>query len=158
MKLESREDIEAPLSVVFQAVSDFPAFERLAFRRGIDVGVETGDPEKGEPERSWDAKFNYRGRDRRLKAALVRIDPAQGYLVNGAVGGLEGDMIIDLVPLSRTRTRLTVCVDTRAKSLTARLLLQTAKLTRAKIYRRFRRRVGQVAQDIEDRYNAMSPS
>jgi len=37
MKFAAREDIEAPIEYVFSQISDFPALERSALRRGADV-------------------------------------------------------------------------------------------------------------------------
>ena len=37
MKLSTREDIEAPIGTVFDAVTDFDGFERQLLRRGVDV-------------------------------------------------------------------------------------------------------------------------
>ena len=37
MKLSSRQDIEAPVAFVFDALNDFQAWERAALRRGAEV-------------------------------------------------------------------------------------------------------------------------
>jgi hypothetical protein len=59
---------------------------------------------------------------------------------------------IDLIALSQSRTRVIVSITVTAKTLTARLLLQSLKLAKTKLTKRFKARVLDYAGDIEDRY------
>ena len=57
-----------------------------------------------------------------------------------------------MLALSATRTRVLVSFDMRAKTLTARLLLQSLKLAMAKMNKRFEARVLDYAEKVEDDY------
>ncbi len=150
MKLSTREDIEAPIGYVFSQVSDFAAFERRAMRQSIDV-ARRGDGVVTQGE-IWDIAFSFRGRDRKVVADLTLLDPPQALQVTSASDGLHAVTSVDLVALSQTRTRVLVSFNMRAKTLTARLLLQSLKLAKSKMEKRFCARVLDYAEDIEDRF------
>lgn len=150
MKFSTREDIEAPIDHVFAAVSDFAAFERRALRQGAEVTrADDGPVQVGS---AWQIAFQFRGRDRRMTATMAQMDPPDGYLVETVSDGLTAATEVQLVALSRSRTRVSVSIDLRAKSLTARLLLQSLKLVKGKMTKRFKARVLEFAEDIEDGY------
>lgn len=152
MKFSAREDIEAPIDHVFQIVTDFDAFERQALRRGADVKrLDQGPYTVGS---AWDVSFTFRGKERRLKATLTRMEP-QGLLIDAVSPNLEGNSVIELVPLSPARTRLAVSIEMKAKTLTARLMLQSLKLAKASLNQRFKKRVADFAEDIEARYKPL---
>jgi len=150
MKFSTREDIEAPVDYVFAQVSDFAAFERRAMRQGADVTRrEDGPIAQGA---IWDISFQFRGRDRRVLAELTQIDVPTLLSIDSASDGLNAVTEVELIALSQTRTRVLVSFDLRAKTLTARLLLQSLKLAKTKMTKRFNARVLDYAEDIEDRY------
>lgn len=150
MKFSTREDIEAPVDYVFAQVSDFAAFERRAMRQGADVARrEDGPIAQGA---IWDISFQFRGRDRRVLAELTQIDVPTLLSIDSASDGLNAVTEVELIALSQTRTRVLVSFDLRAKTLTARLLLQSLKLAKTKMTKRFNARVLDYAEDIEDRY------
>ena len=150
MKLSTREDIEAPITYVHGRISDFPGFERRALRQGIDVSRrDAGDPVVGT---IWDIAFEFRGRARKVQAELTKLEPEQAIEIEGQSDGLIAVTQVDLVALSATRTRVIVSFDMRAKTLTARLLLQSLKLAKAKMTQRFAARVLDYAENIEDDY------
>lgn len=154
MKFSTREDIEAPMDHVFAQVSDFPGFERKALRHGADVRrLDHGPVRVGS---AWDIAFKFRGRDRQMTATLNELDPPNQYRIDTASDGLTVTTVVELVALSRGRTRLAVGMDLRAKSLTARLLLQSMKLAKHKLTKRFKARVLEFAEDIEDAYRKQS--
>ena len=105
MKFSSREDIEAPIDFVFDAVSDFDGFERQALRRGADVQRTDALPEKG-PGMSWKARFPFRGKERKTDAKLTVFDEPNGLTLVSDTGGLHGNVNVDLVALSARRTRI----------------------------------------------------
>ena len=150
MKFSTREDIEAPIEHVFEKVSDFEGFARRSLRHGADVNRrDAGVVAAGS---AWDIAFKYRGRERRMTATLQTFEPPQGYVIETLSDGMTIMTEVELVALSRGRTRVAIGMDLRAKSLTARLLLQSMKLAKGKLTKRFKARVVEYAEDIEDDY------
>lgn len=150
MKFSTREDIEAPIDFVFAQVSDFPAFERRALRQGAEVGRRDTAPIGAGAV--WDIAFRFRGRPRQVVATLARFEAPTVMVIDSATEGLDVVTEVDLIALSQTRTRVMVSFEMKARSLTARLLLQSLRLARAKITKRFKARVLEFAEQIEDRY------
>lgn len=148
MKFSTREDIEAPIDFVYGQVSDFAGFERRALRHGVSVTASNHD--HFDVDASWNIAFPFRGRERRMKATLVALEQPNGYRVDTESDGLTVVTTVDLVALSRGRTRLAVALDLRARSLTSRLLLQSMKLAKTKLTKRFKVKVLEFAEDIED--------
>lgn len=150
MELTAREDIEAPLDRVFAELSDFAAVERQAMRRGIDVqrhGIETGVTEG----MGWNVHFTFRGKKRDAEITLSDYAPPERMVFDSVSGGLEMRMVVDLIALSRTRTRIGVTTELKPKTLSARLLVQSLKLAKGGIEKRFQARAAGLAQDLEDR-------
>lgn len=150
MKLSTREDIEAPIDFVFARVTDFDAFERRALRQGAHVTRQgDGTVDVGTV---WDINFNFRERERNVQATLTRLDAPHDIKVESISDGLTAQTDVEVVALSPGRTRLIVGFEMRARTLTARLLLQSLKLAKGKLTKRFKARVLDFAEDIEDRY------
>lgn len=145
MKLSANEDIEAPIDAVFRAVTDFDFFERAALRRGVEVSRTEGTMPH------WSLAFDYRGKSRTLEADLLELQAPSTVKFRGQMGGIFGDLDVELVPLSKNRTRLSVATDLKAQSLTGKLLLQSLKLAKTKITKRYKKRVGSFATDVEKR-------
>jgi len=157
MQLHTREDIEAPIDYVFAQVTDFSVFERQALRRGADVRRidSLARPDVGS---AWQVTFKYRGKDRTLNAEVVRFDMPNSFVVSMASGGVTGETLVDLVPLARGRTRLTVSTEMEANGLTARLLLQSLKLAKGTLTKRMGDRVYAYARDISERFARQNQS
>jgi hypothetical protein len=60
-------------------------------------------------------------------------------------------MRVDLVALSPARTRLNVDLEITPRNLAGRLLIQSVKLAKGNLSKRFRLRVAEYAMDVEDR-------
>ncbi|MFO7771978.1 MAG: SRPBCC family protein [Roseovarius gahaiensis] len=150
MNFSSHEDIEAPIDAVFAAVTDFQAFERQALRRGAEVQRSDSLAQPG-PGMTWDAAFMLRGKRREIKIELARMDRPNGVLADARSRNLKAQFEVDLVALSRNRTRLSVTLVLEPKTLAARLMLQSIKLARKRLTRRFRKRVAEFATDVENR-------
>jgi len=60
-------------------------------------------------------------------------------------------MRVDLVALSRARTRLSVGLDVTPRTLAGRLMIQSMKLAKGNLSKRFRLRVADYAMDVEER-------
>ena len=150
MKFSTREDIEAPIDFVFDRVSDFDAYERRALRQGAEVSRRSDGP--AGVGTIWDVAFTFRGRARRMSAELMTLDRPTAMVIQSGSDGLDVRTEVDLIALSQSRTRVMVSFELKAKTLTARLLLQSLKLAKTKLTKRFKARVLDYAEDIEDRY------
>ncbi|MDG1354009.1 MAG: hypothetical protein P8P70_12775 [Sulfitobacter sp.] len=59
---------------------------------------------------------------------------------------------IELVALSKSRTRLMVSFDIKPLNLSARLLVQSLKLAKTSLTKKFKLRVAEFAKTLEDRH------
>jgi len=151
MKFSTREDIEAPIAYVYAQITDFQGFERQAMRRGADVQRidGTGAINVGS---AWDVAFKFRGKDRKMKASIATLESPTLLEINTVAAGLDGASSVELVALSRNRTRISVTVEMSPRSLSARLLLQSLKLAKNSLTRKFKLRVTDFAEEVELRY------
>lgn len=151
MQFSSKEDIEAPIDDVFVMLSEFEAFERSAIRRGVEVHrkTESTTPRQGM---EWDARFSIRGKQRDMKLVLARYDAPNGMQFDADSQGLDGIMVIDLVPLSQKRTRMSIVLNLKPKTLTARLFIQSMKLAKSNMTKRFKLKVADYAKAMEERH------
>ncbi|UWP88530.1 SRPBCC family protein [Aliiroseovarius crassostreae] len=150
MKFSTREDIAANIEYVFASVSDFGGLERAALRRGADV-VRTDTLSAPGPGMSWRATFPFRNRERQADMKLTHYEAPHGMVLFSKISGIEAEVRVDLVALSPRRTRLNLDVEMKPKSIPARLMMQSMKLARGNLVKKFRRRVADYAQTIEDR-------
>ncbi len=150
MKFSSKEDIDAPIEQVFAALSEFETYERSAMRRGIEVQrVDPAGPVG--IGLAWDVRFRLRGRDRDARLDLIACDPRTGLCVVSKTDGIDATMQIDLLALSRRRTRVAVSLNLAPTTLSARVFLQSLKLAKGSLSKRFKLKVAQYARGMEDR-------
>lgn len=154
MRFATKQDIEAPIGDVFRIISDFETWERAAMRRGAEVSridklraVAAG--------MRWSARFSYRSKPRNMELELTQIDSPTLLRFAGISLAVEGVASIDLMELGGKRTRMHVVLDVSPRSLTARLFLQSLRLARARIDRKFDQRIAQLAGEIEARNRAV---
>ncbi|QFS81592.1 Polyketide cyclase / dehydrase and lipid transport [Roseivivax sp. THAF40] len=150
MEFSHKEDIEAPLERVFQEISDFDQIERSVMRRGIEVS-RTDDMAAPGEGMSWRAGFTFRGKAREATIRLSRYEPPTLMVFESRSGGLEARSVVECVALSRTRTRISFDVFLTPKTLSARLIVQSMKLAKGKIDRKFRGRMADAATELERR-------
>lgn len=148
MKFSSREDIEAPVDKVFEAVTDFDRFERQLLRRGVDI---TRDESCAPTDigAKWQAQIPWRGRTHDVATELVTFETDSGFAFESRSGGVICLGIVDLVALSKSRTRLFVSLDMRPTTLSSRLFIQSLKLAKGTLSKRFKARVADWAARIE---------
>jgi len=151
MKFASKEDIEAPIDAVFSAVSNFNTIERSALRRG--ASVQRVD-RKTHPSTTiaWDVGFLFRGKKRDMLVELTDIEAPNHMLVQSLSGGMEGQVSVELVALSKNRTRMAIAIKLKPKSLSARVMVQSLRLAKTKLTKRFCIKTAGFATDIEERY------
>lgn len=149
MEITLQEDVEVPLDALFAKLSDFNKMERLAMRQGVDVQRNGAGPALG-PGLGWNAEFAFRGKKRRAEITLTDFEPPNAMRFKSRTGGIESEMTVDLVALSRKRTRMRFSGMMTAKTLSARLLLQSARLARGRLEGRLKKRFSGFAQALEE--------
>lgn len=147
MKFSAREDVNAPVEAVFAALTRFENHERAAMRRGIEVR-RRGEPTAEGVGTVWDLRFTLRGKGRELALEVVRFDPPYDLVVGLRSRNVTGAVTCELFALSRTRTRLTFAAEVRPLTLPARLLIQSLRLTKPKLDRKFKERVAEFAVEL----------
>lgn len=155
MKFSAREDISAPIDQVFGALCDFEGFERQAMRRGIAV-QRTDELKKVGVGMSWLVAFEMRGRKRDVAVELMRFESPNEMVFAGKSSGIDADFVIELIALSRSRTRMTVLFEVTPLNLSARLLVQSLKLAKTNLTKRFKLRIADYAKSLEERLQRTS--
>lgn len=155
MKFSSTEDIEAPIDSVFSMLSEFEIYERSAIRRGIEV-QRVGEHETTVVGMAWDARFTLRGKERDIKLTLAKYDAPNTMRFDSESQGLSGVLTLDLLALSAGRTRLSITLELAPKTLSARLLVQSMKLAKSNLTKRFKWKVAEYAKGMEERHSRMA--
>lgn len=152
MKLSSKKDIEAPIEHVFAAMTDFDGFARQALRRGAEVQrVDDLDgPCKGMV---WKTVFNFRGKTRKMRIELADYAAPSGLRAKSKTSGLESELVIELLALSKERTRAHIELELSPQTLAARLLVQSLKLARGNLTKRLGKRLDTFARMTEESYS-----
>lgn len=153
MKLSARSDIDAPIDAVFAQILNAAAYERGAARRGAQLVRSGTGPELVQGEK-LDTSFQYRGRQRNVSAEIRTLKPAEQIIIDARTGGLDVVSVVNLVALSPRRTRLDTDINLKPQTLSARLVVQSLKLTRGSIERRLKKRFQEIARTIETRCRA----
>ncbi|MEC7794673.1 MAG: SRPBCC family protein [Pseudomonadota bacterium] len=151
MKFSTRKDIDAPIDHVFASVSDFQVYERAAMRRGAQVRRLDNQDVKG-PGMAWQADFEFRGKKRVLEITLEDYEAPTNLEFLGTSGGLSGACEIELIALSPSKTRLKLSVDLRPQTLSARLLVQSLKLAKGNLDKKFDARVAELSDNVAAQY------
>ncbi len=151
MKFSTKEDLQIGIEDVFDLLSDFDGYERKIMRHGVDVtrldqlGVATVGAK-------WRAKAEFRAKMRVFEVDIVSFDRPNEMIFRAESGGIKSKFTVELVALSRNRTRMRVELDIKPKTLPARLLMQSARLARNTLNKRYKTRIANFSEDLEDRF------
>lgn len=150
MKFSTRQDTDLPAESLFAAISNFDAIARLLTRRGAVVRRQN-TTELPDPGMSWLIGFDFRGRSRELALELTEYQPPEVIQFKGSSDQFDLGLRMTVVALTRTKSRLIFETDAQPRGMKARLLLQTAKLGKPQLDRKF-------AERISDFVNSLSAS
>lgn len=151
MKFSTRVDSDLPADQLFAAITDFDALERLMVGRGATVERVKPSEEPGITM-GWRIGFDWRGKARQMRLAVVRFDRPEHVAMTGRSDALELFVNATVVALSRAKARLIFETEIRPRSMKARLMLQTAKLGKSQLDRRYSRRVVDFIEQMSNRH------
>ena len=149
MKFSSREDIGVPIEQLFLELCDFETLSRKAMHHGADVQRVDTRSTLGTGMR-WKVAFMLRGRKRELGIELVHFDKPNELVFEAKSSELGGRFTVELIALSRSRTRMIVAIEMKPLSVSARLLMQSLKLAKKTLTKRFKLRVRNYANSLEE--------
>lgn len=152
MQLSSVQDVNAPLDFVFEQISDFDSYEGYAMRIGAKVERRDALTRKGKGMQ-WNIVGEFRGklRDVDIELTEYRPDNLLKFLVQSA--GIEATADFEAMALTRKQSRIKMTLNLRPKTIAARLVLQSAKLARSSLTKKFNHRFWTYASYIENNYN-----
>lgn len=150
MKLKTHHDLEVSTSQLFMALSDTTRWERAALRRGVEVVRQDGGTGLVGGAK-WHAKGSWRGKAREVDITLREVAPPHSMAFDFESGLFAGTAVIQLVDLSIRRTRVSLELELKPKTLAARILLQGAKLRKQSIQRRFSQKIGTTLSEMGSR-------
>lgn len=150
MKLVAKTDVNAAPEALFGALCDRDWLEALARRGGAVVGRLDQNQTlcKGA---GWDVRFHYRGRERHLTSRVDALDRPRLLVLHGESSGFETGAEVLLTPLSRQTTRMSVVLDIKPRSFTARLILQTLKIGKSRLKERLEARLQAMGEALKER-------
>ncbi len=151
MKFSTKEDLEIPIEETFGLLSDFESFERAGMRHGAEIS-RTDKLTTPSVGMGWKVRATMRGKPRNFTIELSEYDRPNQMTFNVNSKNVKAHFLVELVALSRNRTRMRVELDVRPRTLSARLLMQSAKLARNTLNRRYKNRISHFATDLEDRH------
>lgn len=151
MKLTAITDLDAPAGYVYACLADHGAWEREAADRGVEVRRPADMPLSGLGA-GWRVKVPFRGQPVDILLRLDQQVPPErlGFAMQSKA--IEGEFVLTVIELSQRRSRLQVMLEVKARTLAARLLLNTLALARGRVQARFDKRVRQIGTTIQDRY------
>ncbi len=147
MKFATRQDTDLAAEQLFDVVGDFDRLERIFMRRG--AVVRRIDPAR-EPGAgmAWQIGFDWRGKRRDLRLDVTRYDRPEIIALEGVSDMFEISIDMAIIALTRTKSRLNLNVELRPRSMRARLILQTARLGKGALDRKFAERVADFIGDV----------
>jgi len=151
VKIEYHEDVNAPAEFVYRRLTDVARHERQAQARGATV-TRVGAVTAVVAGAEWDIAFDYRGRRREGKVAIAGLTPPQRIVLDASSGGLDIRIVISLVALSPRITRVQVSANLVARTITAKLLVQSLRLAHGSVTSRLQRRLRGMCDEIDTAY------
>ncbi len=149
MKFSTRIDTDLPAERLFEVIGNFDALERMVIGRGAAVARIDPSNEPGIGM-GWNIGFDWRGKSRQLRLAVTQFDRPEQMMMAGHSEALDLTVVATVVALSRVKSRLIFETDVRPRNMRARLMLQTAKLGKAQLDRRYQRRIEDFVQQMRN--------
>lgn len=147
MKFSTRQDTDLSSQDLFLAISDFSRIERLLVRRGAHVQRTDALSQNGLGM-SWIIGFDWRGRRRDVKLEVTRFDAPEFIQISGESELFNLLIQMTTVALTPSKSRLIFETDIQPRGMKARLLLQTAKLGKSQLDRKFAYRIAELLSDL----------
>ena len=151
MEFTAEHDIKAPIEFVYEQTTDFASLETYIMSAGAFV-ERTDEADEIGPGMSWRIEGSVRGRHRVIDIELKDLVAQEilGYEIKSK--DMTTQMVVELVPLDRETTRIVSRIAPEAHSISARLILQSARLAQRTLEKRLKKRLSNYGAQIEERF------
>lgn len=149
MKFKVSEDVDAPADITWARFTDFSGVEAEIRGRGAELS-RVGNWSEAAAGCAWRGQVTVRGRLRPITSEISALQIPERCEITTTVGGMDAVYEMTFLQLRPDMTRVQGVLDVSAKSLSARLALQTMKLARGRIMQRLQGllvRQGDLAED-----------
>jgi uncharacterized membrane protein len=153
LKFKVADDVEAPVDWVWEGFTDFAAIEADIRARDTELS-RVGDWKEAALGVAWRGSVPVRGKVRTIDARIAAFAPEERLLVESRIGGMACTYEVTFAPLTGGSTRVSVVLELKASTLSARLLLQTLKIARRKVIQRLDGAVVRQGQAVEADWRA----
>ncbi|WP_168771164.1 SRPBCC family protein [Palleronia sediminis] len=152
MKFSTRKDIAASPAAAFAVISDFDTIADQARAQGATV--ERLDAATTPATGHWKIGFDFRGKRRVSESRITTYDPPQQLALRSRIEGLVVLLNIEILEVAPDKSRLFYVVELKPETMRAGLVVQSMKLARGTIEKRFEKRIGKLTARIESQARA----
>ena len=147
MKFSARSDVRVPAEQVFAKFCDYQRHERAAMRRGVNL-TRARTTNAFEPGLGWDAAVSFRGKIRKFNVELTDVQHNEriDYKIMGR--SLKGAGSVEILALTPNKSRVAYTIEVRPKNFAARLLIQSLRVIKPKLNRKFKRRAQEFTENL----------
>lgn len=145
MRVETTTTIPAAPEAVFDKLTDMGWISSLLSARNVVLTQTAGDGVAAGS--AWTANFTARGAARTITVDVSRCDAPSALTASGEGGAIKAQVEITLSP-EGNGTSAHFALEAEGKTLQGRLLVQSAKLARGRIEKRFAKGVDKLAAQI----------
>lgn len=155
MRLNTSQDIDAPIEFVFEKVADFSSFEMLLMNAGANIS-RTDDLSEIAQGMAWHVDGTFRGKQREIDVELENLKRPEKLKFLCETENMKAVAKVELEELSADQTRMTLLIEPEAKNISARLILQSMKLAKRSIENRVKNRLTKFSNKIEEEYQKLA--
>mgnify|MGYP002152317409 FL=1 len=137
--------------MVWERFIDFSGFEEETRGRGVTL-TRVGNWTETAENVEWRGVVTIHGKARPIASRVAQLVAQKLCVIESRIGGMECHYEMNFVPLSTEVTRVALVMDLSAKTLTARLLLQTLKLARSRVLQRLQGLIARQGNEVEAAY------
>lgn len=155
MELETTYDLNAPADYIFRRITDHADFEALLMGYGANI-ERLDDQTDLSVGMKWSIDGVFRGKQRQVEVELTKLLINEMISYKSESKDVTAKVDMELFALTPSRTRFSVLMMPKAKTISARLILQSAKLARNTLEKRVNKRFADFCQRLEDDYRDIS--
>lgn len=152
MELVTTYELNAPADYVFARITDHADFEALLMGYGANI-ERLDELDSLGAGMKWAIDGSFRGKERSVEVELTDIKPSEFIAYRSVSKDVNAEVAMHLEQLSGNRTRFSINIAPKANTISARLILQSAKLARKSLQKRVNTRFADFCTRLEEDYS-----